>query len=329
MKMPEVYKRFSLLLFMAIVAGCSSVAENSITPSLETPALSVGSVSPNETVVSTSIDEATSTALPQLTVFPTLSVEDAHKRLLDLLVTNGNCSLPCLWGLTSGESSYLEARVVLIPLSSIAETAYFGTSNPEDDISPLYVEGDLRLNARVLYLYGRDGVISLITFRLLEEKVVTDANGNWISKQPIFDSTTFIERIEYYSLFHVLNEQGLPSSVLIATSNLPDPVVAGGFDIALLYPEQGIWVNYTMPMYNHDNTKTGCPINAHVEISLTPSGNPKTFFSLLEKTDWGVTKNGYKLLEEVTSMSVTEFYETFRNSPDVCIDTPVELWPVP
>jgi hypothetical protein len=197
-------------------------------------------------------------------------------------------------------------------------------------ISPLYVEGDLRLNTRVAYWYGDNGIVYYIAFRVLEEQVTTDSNGNWVSKQPIFDSPTFAKRVEYYSLSHVLSEQGIPASVMIHASGLSGyPVVAGGIDIALLYPDQGIWVNYTMSMYSQDGVRRGCPANAHIEMELYPSGNPDSFFSLKDKTDWGVTKNGYKPLEEATSLSVEQFYQTFQNPTDKCIETSANLWPTP
>ena len=98
-------------------------------------------------------------------------------------------------------------------------------------------------------------------------------------------------------------------------------------EAVLLYPEQGIWIKYIMSMDNNGNIIKGCPANAHIEMQLYPSGNPKSFFSLLEKTDWGRTKGGYKPLEEATSMSVEQFYEIFRNPTDQCIATPTDLWP--
>ena len=34
-------------------------------------------------------------------------------------------------------------------------------------------------------------------------------------KTPIYDSPTFGKHVEYYSLSHVLSEQGIPNSVMI------------------------------------------------------------------------------------------------------------------
>jgi hypothetical protein len=314
---------------MLFIDGCSAITNRASIPSKEAP-VSTASATIQSTLTSISIVTPTSLSTP--TAVPTLSIEDARTKFLDLLASNGDCRLPCLWGITPGKSTYLEARTILMPLSGVAETAYFGyTSYPEDDISPLYVEGDLRLNARVLYVYGNDGIVSLLTFRALEEKVAKDSNGNSI-ETPIYDSAEFKQRVEYYSLSHLLTEQGLPTSVMIASSG-PSINRSGSIltHIAVLYPEKGIWAQYTTSVNETEvaDIIRSCPVDAHIEMELSPPGNPDSFFTLLDKTDWGVTKNSYKPLEEATSLSVKEFYQTFRNPTDKCIETPVDLWPTP
>ncbi len=97
-------------------------------------------------------------------------------------------------------------------------------------------------------------------------------------------------------------------------------------EIALIYPEQGIAVNYTMQMYNQGNVKRGCPEIAHVDMVLFPHGNPEYFYSELEKTDWGWVHLGEYSIEEATNISVEEFYQTFHASSNKCIETPANLW---
>lgn len=331
MRIQKVSRWSGLLLFITVVAGCSQLTESKATSSPAASVVTVSSALPTDTMPPTLTSAATDTPTQSFTptVVPTLSVEDARKRLLELLATNGDCRLPCLWGITPGKSYYLEARNILMPLSGIAETAHFDSSSPVDDISPLYVERESRLNNRVAYLYSDDGVVSRIGFRAIEQQLSKDEYGNTIAT-PIFDSPTFAKRTEYYSLSHVLTEQGIPDSVMISFYLPSDnPTFAGGFEIALLYPEQGIWVHYTMPLYSQSGTQRGCPASAHVEMDLYPSGNPEAFYLLLEETDWARMKHGYKPVEEATSMSLEQFYETFRNPTDQCIETPTNLWPTP
>lgn len=336
MKIQKVSQWFGLLLFVTVVTSCTQSTESTITSSATVPVL-LASASPTETLPPTVTPTATGTPTPAFTptTIPTLPIEDARRRLLDLLANNGGCRLPCLWGITLGKSTNQEARNILMPLSSIAipEMMSFEPLNGilGGTITSLYVEDELRLNARTGYdVYGDGDIISSVDFQVLEESLdKKDEYGNQL-KTPIYDSPTFGKRTEYYSLSHVLSEQGIPDSVMIYIPRVeghPLVVGAGIMEAVLLYPEQGIWIKYTMSMDNNGTTIKGCPANAHIAMQLYPSGNPESFFSLLEKTDWGRTKGGYKALEEATSMSVEQFYETFQNPTDKCIETPTTLWP--
>lgn len=336
MNLQKVSQCFCILLFITIGVGCTQSTESTAQSSPAPTIMSSNSASPMvETLAPTStlVSMGTPSPLSPPTYVPTLPVEDARKRLLDLLANNGDCRLPCLWGITPGISTYQQVQSIFSPLLSISNIFEIKPSfDPKGgfiDLSYTEGESDIMLNSGVGYLVD-NLIVGHINFYAKEEKIPTDSNGNWISRQPIFDSPTFMKRIDYYSLSHILSEQGIPASVMFHASGLLGyPVVVGGIDIALLYPDQGIWVNYTMLMYSNDGIKKGCPANVHIEMELYPQGNPNSFYSLLEQTDWGVTKNGYKPLEEATSMSVREFYEIFRNPTNKCIETPANLWPTP
>lgn len=334
MKTYKASQWFSLLLFITVAAGCARSTESMATSSPTVHALPVSSASLIETVTPTRLPATivSSTSLFTPTVVPTLPTENARERLLELLATNGDCRLPCLWGITPAKSTNQEAQLILYPLGSISEPELIEFRKGLGTISPSYIEGDLSLNTWVAYLYGDDGFVSHIGFRVLEEKITKDSSGNWVSKMPIYGSSTFIKRVQYYSLSHLLSEQGIPSSVMIASSG--SSINRSGsinFDIVVLYPNQGIWARYTTSI-NEDQVGSiiiSCPINSHIEMNLYPPGNPDSFYTLLEKTDWSITKNSYKPLEEATSMSVEEFYQTFQNLTDKCIETPAKLWPTP
>jgi len=328
MNIQSLSQRLGLWLLIIVVAGCSSPAQTEPTPSPFSPAPPAATTASTVTPASTNIP----TPPPTLPPVPALPLEAARKRLLDLLITNGDCRLPCVWGIMPGGSTYQQAQSILQPLSGISNAFELGASfdGTGGYVFPSYAQGDEYLKTEVDYLSAGSGTISRIHFQVLQEQVTTDENGNWLTKRPIFNDPDFAKRAEYYSLRRVLAEQGMPASVMIeASGRSADPVVAGGIDIALLYPERGIWANYTMPMYNLGQVKTGCPAVAHVEMELFPPGNPDSFFAQLERTDWGVTKDGYEPLEEVTTMSVEQFYEAFRSSVEECLETPANIWPTP
>ena len=153
MKIQKASQWFSLLFFVTVVAGCTRSTESTKTSSATAPVL-LASASPTETMPPTLMPTAASTPTPAFTptTIPTLPAEDARKRLLELLATNGDCRLPCLWGIVPGKSANQEARNILMPLSSIsaAELTYFDPARVRGillgTISPLYIEGELRLN---------------------------------------------------------------------------------------------------------------------------------------------------------------------------------------
>jgi len=169
------------------------------------------------------------------------------------------------------------------------------------------------------------GIVDHVTFNTEAHRPVKE--GGY---EDIFNSRFFGENVSAYTLPHILSEQGVPSSVMIATFGGPlTRGGTGGFDLLLLYPDQGILVNYTTQMHLVGANVRGCLPNAHVEMELYSSGQGDSFFDLLEQTDWAVKLNYYKPLQEVTSMSLGEFYETFRQPTDKCVETPVNLWPTP
>ncbi len=308
----------SLLLF----GGCKQLSGSSVT---STPEYTASSVTPTITFVSTLTPIPTYTSIPSPTtpiIIPTLPIEDANKRFLELLANNGGCHLPCLWGITPGKSSYNEAQSILEPLSSLSDfTDLFPSPG---DISPAYTKGNFVLYTRIAFLYPESGIVNSIAFNAEAHKNIP---GGY---EDVFDSNFFGEKVSAYTLAHVLTEQGVPSSVMVETAGGPlTRGGTGGFDILLLYPDQGILVNYKTQMHLIGSNVRGCPLNAYVQVELYPSGQPDSFFEGLKQTDWAVKMTGYKPLEETTSMSVQEFYETFREATNKCIETAAKLWPRP
>jgi hypothetical protein len=259
-----------------------------------------------------------------LTAIPTLPIEEAQAKLLKLLSDNGGCRLPCIWGIVLEESTYHEAQAALLPISSISELTSF---TPESGaMFPVYTEGELQIYTNIGFIVNSENnIVDHIAFNAEAHRPL--AQGGY---EDVFDSKFFGEKVSAYSLPHVLTEQGVPSSVMIETAGGPlTRGGTGGFDILLLYPDQGILVNYKTQMHLNGTNVRGCPPNAYVQMELYPPGQPDSFFEGLKQTDWALKMTGYKLLEESTSMSVQEFYNTFREPTDKCIETPAKSWPTP
>lgn len=324
MKTPNIIRLLGLTFFTVFVSSCVQSAEHAATPFPTEKALSLGSTATSlPSFTPLPIASAIPTSTP--TMISALPVEEAQRILLDFLATNGDCRLPCLWGITIGKSSYQDVRAILMPLSSLSHSVFL--DSPElGGIIPRYIEGELEIYAAIGFTTNpSDEIVNHVTFNTEAHRLVK--KGGY---EDIFDSNFFGETVQVYALPNILSEQGVPSSVMVATFGAPlTRGGTGGFDILLLYPDQGILVNYTAQMQLVGANVRGCPTNAHVEMELYPPNDSDSFFEGLEQTDWSVKLNYYKPLEEVTDLSLEQFHEMFRQPTDECIETPANLWSIP
>jgi len=138
---------------------------------------------------------------------------------------------------------------------------------------PRYTEGDLEIYTRVAFLANPDNdIVNRVTFNAGAHKIKADGY------EDVFDSKFFGGKVSAYMLSHLLSEQGVPAVVLISTlAKPPTRDSQEGFYILLLYPEQGILVNYSTQIHLVGTNVRGCPSNAHVEMELYPPGNSDSF----------------------------------------------------
>ena len=318
MKIQNNILRLRLVVFIVLVSGCMQSTESVTTPVL--PTLVATKESPTLTPI------VAETISPSPTIVPTLPINEARKRLLVLLTDNGGCRLPCLWGITPGKSTYQEAQATFVPLSVLSVLTSF---IPEGGaIFPIYPHGDLTLNINAGFSVNASSdnqIVSRVGFQARELKKVDNMSTD------VFDSPFFVEQLGYYMLPNILTQYGEPTTVMLSTmAKLPSSGVPGGFKILLLYPDQGILVNYTMQMQIVGESIMGCPSNSHIEFELYPPGHADSFFDLLEPSGWTqIIQKTYKPIEEATSMSQEDFYRIFSQQTNECILTPASLWPAP
>lgn len=288
---------------------------------------------PEETLL-----QLTITPIPSNTVLdistPTsvsaLSINEATILSMNLLASNGDCNLPCVWGMTSGQSTIQDSQNILAPLKNLA--SYFELNSNPSGISLNSIEEDLIIYISInLYSSLDNSVIDWISFKL---RALSNVNGEMKS---IFNSTEFAMLSSKYRLSQVLNSFKEPEAAIISTWNkAPSRGQEDGFQLILIYPDNGIAVRYITNWQEVNSNILGCFSSAHVEMEIFPSNNSELFTSLMsQSSNWEglwpeYTENPYwKSLADATSMSLQEFYETFRESTDECIETPANLWPTP
>jgi hypothetical protein len=306
-------------LWILCLAGCRAVATpspiditvsatataNPITSSTEMPTAQI-----TNTLIPTPSQTATGTPIP---VLPT---KEARMRLLTLLSNNDSCQLPCLWRIIPGESSFNDAIKILMPLSGIAQLSAF--YNGLGTIEPQYIENNLTITTSIAFL-TKNNMITLIVFRA---RAMNSTTNNYL-----YDSNIFGEILSYYSLSNILEKYGRPSTVLINTPGGPSHDGSWGpFNILLIFPDLGILANYETRVRASGMNVLGCPVNAHIQLYLYPSGNGSSFMESIAPS-WHDRLPSYEPLEKVTDMSIDQFYQTFRQPSDKCLVTPLKYWP--
>ena len=293
-----------------LVAGCSSGRFVTELPDVQKtpPVLTPSPVGPN-------------TPAP----IATLPADRARIQLLALLTNNGDCRLPCLWGITPGRSTAQEAEAILAPLANLADHAKF--TPVSGTISLVDVQDDLIIDTTVSFLADpQTASVSVVAFYAQALRRLSEGF------ELVLDSALFRERTAYYSLSSILTEHGPPESVWISTAARPSSrySVPGGFEVLLLYPDQGLQIEYEAQLEVVGDNVRGCPGEAAVEMHLHPAGERSAFLQYLDATFWSqFGPDRYRRLQEVTQISVEEFYQTFSMATSKCIETPAILWPVP
>jgi hypothetical protein len=325
MRQKKALSLLCMILITTSIGSCMRSDISVITPSQEDTATLVTKTETPTVVPSLTFSPSqTSSPLPTSTEISILSEDEARLVLAELLTDNGNCLLPCVWGIIPDKSTIQDVEARLYPISWVAGYSMFETEVGKVGRSNSnYTEGDITIDINVGFItYPANDFISRISFWA---RALRRIDGGW---EDVFDSTAFGEQTAYYRLPQILSTYGRPASVSLITAQ---PVNAAdyappNFKIILLYPEQGFLVQYTTDVHVVGENILGCLSNAHVELELYPLGNGDTFISHLDPT-WQMHVENYAPLEEATALSVDEFYQTFRQPTDKCLETPVNLWP--
>lgn len=277
------------------------------------------------TLTTTALPTATSTLSP--TALPTLSPEQAQATILEWLKNNGDCRLPCIWGLEPEETT-VEMRRNLVASFGLVQGENFVVSRRSEDKNPggigyAYKSDSSHHLFIHLDFYEEGGRIKHLSF-------FTDSTKDDIR---IFDDADYKRLTHYYSLGQILINYGPPSDVYLATWPY-DPFAKRDYEpfiIVLIYSELGFRVEYVFEADKLDDKIIGCPANSVLTITTWP---PKTDISLQEIAAIGIgyefNKVSYKFfkpIDEVTSMNIEEFYYSFANQDDkICMTTPAEIW---
>jgi len=330
-------KKFRVLatLLVWLLSGCSSVSSEQVSP-LTTPIITSNLVErPTQVFASqTPVPLSTSTS-----VLPTPT--KISYGLLSFVKENGGCKLPCIFGLTPGNSSRTAVNALLGNLMNSHLSAEQRNNATIDTFANYGWEGaslsfvENKANIKVeLASRSRDEEVDRLDFSA-EALQSIDGGAKKIYGDPYYD-----ELLTPFTLSNILETYGQPDQIIIRPSpddeGHPSPPAQYTFDFVLFYPEQGFVVEYVSVRNEKGKNFIGCPTESY--LTQLSTWNPDEGKSINEVIKYkyftnldSISKENiseYKQLQNVTPLNVTDFYNMFRvsNSSD-CVGTPKESWP--
>ncbi|MFC1878986.1 hypothetical protein ACFLZW_03640 [Chloroflexota bacterium] len=240
--------------------------------------------------------------------------------------TNGDCVLPCFWGIVPGKSLWQDVQSSMGYLDLLvrdypgkAGVIHATTFNLEDDLR------------NSLSFYEQNGVVQVINFS-------------------VKDPTRYAP---YYELRNIMEHLGAPAYVAI---DLLIGGPGGTPDVAKYYliihygeTQNGPWVKMPWVRLNYGgralkigNRYRFCPTDLHFEAigyetpRLTSEGLVLHLQSLespmtIEELSTAFGKSYYSMppdIEKSAGVSVQEFYRKIMESDEpACFDTPINFWP--
>jgi hypothetical protein len=269
-------------------------------------------ISPTESrTITTTLPSSQSNTLPYTpipvsetsTPLPTFTLEQARSYVLDLLNTNGNCRLPCWWGIIPGHTNWQEASRVLKTFS-----IHFSVYPIQDG---LYAEVSFPTPMEVPYAY------ELFQSYLIIDDVVQEIE--------VYN----YDFASHYYLPEFLKTYGQPEEIWIRTEQ-PGVRSSGPFELVLFYPSQGILMNTPGGDGSIEgNIIRNCLRNMNWPfLYLWSPEQQKTFIEAEQQYLTYPDSTFFLSLFEATGMTVEEFYENFIDPETaVCLETPLDLWP--
>lgn len=268
------------------------------------------------------------------TAIPTLSNDEGFSRLGEFLNNELGCRLPCWLGILPGHSSLLDLHQKMVMFSGITTNEY--EQYPVDgmligrmDIS--YSKNDMvvEINSNFISFSGED-VVSVIGLSTRSYRV---ENGLYV--EDVYGDVTYNKILEDYTLQRILAVHGKPSQVFLEASLRRDTEISPGygdhFSVHLWYSNEGVFMEYKIPVEGSGNIYRFCPSNAFILGALLPTYLGDDYQELLMSLGsryqfFFPPSENVKTLEEAFEMTIEEFYQLFITSPNSCVETPKAIW---
>jgi len=306
-------KRVQALLVLVFLISCTP---KEIQSSTTVPETLEPTRIPTSTLTSTPVASPTAilfTATP-VTPVPTWLPQEQEAYLLNLIETNNNCRLPCLFGIQPGISIWEEIRSVESPF--YFRKVYLPDSN-----------GFLYLHFHVKDKIGHLDVAFSGSVRRIEHIIATAYI--FLPGDPHY-SPAIARAVRAYSLPNILAEYGIPSRILLYVQGQIESNSGSLAEILLFYDQLGFGIHYFFL-----NAVTQDPVNSATRLCLKDD-HLESFKLYLQAPDdrtplekMTTIAIGHRYfpyawlqpLEDTTTLSIEDFYNRFTNSSTIdCFD---------
>lgn len=309
----KVLGSIEIVSFVFFAIGCN---QHLVTPNELMATNIVPTIYPQK-LLSTSTSTATYAVIPTSppqspspmpTFLPTLNPEDRNKLILDLIRTNGECKLPCFWGITPGMTTWETAMQFLNHVNV----------RSSDDVR----------NDGIHHFSGLELPINNVPINIefIEQNNIIN-NINVGMGKLLRDQTSGLDWTPY-KLSSILSTYGLPSRVLLGIYQPHEPPGdTTGYELWLIYDQSGILVKYGGSGVKVEPTLLVCPFSA----GLGGIDSFVAFFQSSETNQWpqDVIDLMYAArdLETVADLTIEEFYQTYKQqTTSKCIESSESKW---
>jgi hypothetical protein len=246
----EYIKVRAVILFVLVIVLAGGCGKAPVSTTTMSPTVRAETFTPTGTF--TPVSTATATMIP------TLAPDVARDELFKMLKTNGNCNLPCWWGVIPGQSTKNDIHFAFMPFSSIGSEGSFRPKSGGIGFFPISLE-DFNINLSLNYqLLEPNGQIEIIYVEIRQIK------GDQYA--PYADVFSLFSLQEILSAYGPPEDVGLEADLHQFELNAPT-----FFYIYLSYPDKGIYLRYTTPAEEISGKKIqSCPSEAYIDLWLTP-----------------------------------------------------------
>lgn len=223
------------------------------------------------------LGQANEQLTPTVVTRPVISIDD-------LIKTNGDCRLPCFWGIEPGVTKWAEAISLFNQLGIRGVT---GTSPRDINYFTANVEAS---NVTILLnLYQKDDVVGAILLTITNKSSLIGLHTD----------------IEQYSIHKTFQDLGMPTDILLKFDFAPEgPSDISSYGFWVIYDNYGLQEDYIGSFRPLDDSKI-CPEQTVEQVVLY------LYSPTLDFLPWGPDISGdAEKLENLSSTSVIDFFQS-------------------